>query len=342
MSLALQPPALNASTPTLADWMELHSFYNARGRTSGADLIAIGQVEDDRESDDHIESDARLEALVDRVFLELDRRARAADGRYPFRVNQAGSSLLVREGDLNYGEYAYLFCLLVSEYRRQQMITSSIFAPVAAEVEDLFQLCGTIAAAGLLRGAAVSFGFPRPDGSGFLEALKRTFVDRMCEGQTEAAARPGVSSRTKDGGIDIVAWRDFPDGLPSKLYLLGQCASGAAYPSKGIRSFLSSFHGDWFLVQPGSPPIEALFIPFMLDHDVVPRRTESLAAARAGRYLSMARELGVILDRCRIACLVEDGAAMAHVKPSLVEGVSEFARVRSWVDRVSAAIRAAA
>ena len=147
--------------------------------------------------------------------------------------------------------------------------------------------------------------------------------------------------RTKDGGIDIVAWRDFPDGLPSKLYLLGQCASGAAYPSKGIKSFLNSFHGDWFTVLPASPPIDALFIPFMLDHDLVPRRNQSLDAARAGHYLSLARDLGVILDRCRIACLVEDGTAIAREKPSLIDRANEFARVRGWVDRVSSAIRGA-
>ena len=36
---------------------------------------------------------------------------------------------------------------------------------------------------------------------------------------------PGFPSQLKDGGIDVIAWKDFPDKLPGKLYLLGQCAS---------------------------------------------------------------------------------------------------------------------
>jgi len=213
------------------------------------------------------------------------------------------------------------------------------FTGVTADIEELFQLCSTVAAAGLLSGMAISFGFPRPDGSGFLMALKRTFEERMREGVTESSARPGVSSHKKDGGIDIVAWRDFPDGMPSKLYLLGQCASGDAYPSKSIKNFLGSFHGDWFTVQPASPPIDALFIPFMLDHDLVVRKSENVDKARAGHYLSMARDLGVIVDRCRIAYLVEDGAAIARNKPDWVEGALELGRVKVWVDAVRFAMR---
>jgi hypothetical protein len=337
---ALQPPALNAPTPTLADWIELQTLYSPRRRTNDSELIAIGQLEDDRRYDGAIEADARLEELANQVFTELERRVKAANGRYPFHLNEAGTSLLLRDGGLTDGEYAYLFCLLVSEYRRQQMVAKSVFATVADDVEDLFQVCSTIAAAGLLRGTAVSFGFPRPDGSGFLTALKRTFEEKMREGRTETAARPGVSSHTKDGGIDIIAWRDFPDGLPSKLYLLGQCASGTAYPAKSVRGFLASFHGDWFTVHPASPPIEALFVPFMLDHDLVVRRSETPTIARAGYYLSLTRDLGIILDRCRIAHLVEDGAAIAHEKPDWVERASEFGRVRNWVDQVSIAMRA--
>jgi hypothetical protein len=330
----LEPPVLNAATATLSDWMELHTLSSPRRETNDTELIALGQLADDREDVDTIEADARLERLADEVFDELDRRLVATHGSYPFALSETGTRLTLKEGHLTDGNYAYLFCLLVSEYRRQEMLARSIFAPVIAEVEDLFQVCSTIAAAGFLNGFAVSFGFPRPDGSGFLAALRRTYQERMREGETEAAARPGVSSHTKDGGIDIIAWRDFPDGLPSKLYLLGQCASGAAYPSKGVRSFISSFHGDWFTKAPASPPIEALFVPFMLDHDLVVRPSERPTQARSGRYLSLGRDLGVIIDRCRIAHLVDGGIALAHENPDAVERAAEIHRVREWVNSV--------
>lgn len=334
----LQAPSLTAPVSTLADWMELQALSNPRKLSADADLIAIGQAAEDEAPDDAADADAQTEALLDDVFDELERRMGAADGAYPFALSSRGTALEAVATARSDGHYAYLFCLLVSEYRRGQLLPKPVFASHAAAVEDLFQVCSTVAAAGLLGGAAVSFGFPRPDGSGFLAALKQTYEDRFREGRTEHAPRAGVSSHTKDGGIDVIAWRSFPDGLPGKLYLLGQCASGLQYPAKSVGTFLRRFHGDWFVQQPASAPIEALFVPFMLDHDLPVRRNESRADARTGQYLSLARDLGVIVDRCRLAFLVERGMARAAEAPAEVERAGEMGRVRAWVDAVLAGL----
>lgn len=334
----LQAPSLSASLSTLADWMELLALGNPRRIAADADLIAIGQASEDETPTDAIDADADTEALLDDVFDELERRMSAAGPSYPFAVSARGTALEATGGAHTDSQCVYLFCLLVSEYRRQQLLPKAVFASHAAEVEDLFQVCSTVAAAGLVDGTAVSFGFPRPDGSGFLAALKRTYEDRFGEGRTELSPRPGVTSHAKDAGIDVIAWRSFPDGLPGKLYLLGQCASGLQYRGKSVRGYLGNFHGDWFTQQPASPPVEALFVPFMLDHDLSVRQSESRAQVRTGHYESLTRGLGVLVDRCRLSLLVERGLERASTQPADVGRVDEVGRVRAWVDAVVAGL----
>ena len=311
--------------------MELQALCSPRRAAHDHDLTAIIQVVEDDEGDDEIASDSRAEELVDDVFAELERRMVAAGSRYPFLVSSSGTTLSLEISTGNTARYTYLFCLLVSEYRRQEFVPKWIFSPIAGTIENLFQVCSTVAAAGLLNGCATSFGFPRPDNSGFLEALTRTFEDRMREGRIERIPRAGVSFATKDGGIDIVAWSDFPDGLPSKLYLLGQCASGAKYSDKSVGAYIRSFHEDWFTIVPGSTPLEAMFIPFMLDSRLKVRKRETLDEARQGHYLSQARTLGIVVDRCRLAYLVENGMSVERERPSSVGRVAEMSVVENWV-----------
>lgn len=334
----LIPPSLTSEVSVLADWMELQALSSPNKLTSESDILAISHIDDELDKEnDSMETDARAEELIDEIFSELGRRIMISGDQYPFTINSRGT-ILTLENDRSDGQYAYLFCLLVSEWRRRQIVPKQVFTPIANSVEDLFQICSTIAAAGLLNGCAMSFGFPRPDNSGFLEALKRTFEEGMCEGQVVPKARPGVESRTKDGGIDVIAWRHFPDGLPGKLHLLGQCASGHNYPEKSVRSYLKSFFGDWFVCEPGSHVLEAIFIPFMLEQSYTRLKSESKIEARHGRYLSMARTMGVIVDRCRIAYLVETGMEIANIKPSWVQCASEMKRVRDWVNSAEIAL----
>jgi hypothetical protein len=334
----LIPPSLNSKVSVLADWMELQALSSPNKLATESDLLAISHIDDELdEENDAIETDARVEELIDEIFSELVRRMDTSGKQYPFDINESGT-ILTLEKNCSDGQYAYLFCLLVSEWRRRQIVPEQVFTPIVKSVEDLFQICSTIAAAGLLNGCAISFGFPRPDRSGFLEALKRTFEEGMREGRVVPIAEPGIESRTKDGGIDIIAWRHFPDGLPGKLHLLGQCASGNNYPEKSVGSFLKSFFGDWFVCPPGSQVLEAIFIPFMLEEGYNRLKSESIIEARHGRYLSIARTMGIIVDRCRMAYLVGTGMEIATANPSWVQCAPEMKRVREWVNSAETAL----
>lgn len=337
--MSLQPPALSADVSTLADWMELQALSSPRKLSTESDIMAISHVDDDLDtgSGDSIEADEQAEELVDNIFFELDRRCTIVGKSYPFTINPTGTSLALKP-NLSDAQYTYLFCLLVSEYRRAQLVSKSVFSPLADQVEDLFQICSTIAAAGLLNGCAISFGFPRPDGSGFLDALKRTFEEGMREGEVVLKTRHGVPPKTKDGGIDIIAWRHFPDDLPGKLHLLGQCASGNNYDKKPIRPYINNFFQDWFNCQPASPAIEALFIPFMMEESYTFRKDETRAEGRHGHYMVMARTMGVIVDRLRLAHLVDIGMNIFKDNPTWVQRAKDIHLVRDWVIKTEATL----
>lgn len=228
----------------LADWMEIQAFSNTRKIATESDISAISHVDDELDDkNDSIETDAHTEELVNEIFSEFERRERAAGISYPFAINQSGTNLTVN-ATLTDAHYTYIFCLLVSEYRRRQIIPKRVFEPIAGQIEDLFQICSTVAAAGLLSGCVISFGFPQADGSAFLAALKRAYEDEVGEGQVVLKARPGVSSRTKDGGIDIIAWRHFPRAFRAETR---SCAYGDR--RRSVRSVF--WQGNY---GPGKPP----------------------------------------------------------------------------------------
>ena len=335
VNAVLRPPPINADLSVLADWMELVALKS--GYASDSEILGLAQF--DGEIENKYSDDEVVELLLDELFSELAYRCNASGRCYPFEINDNGTRLSRRSDDESKeGRTTYLYGLFASEYRRKLMIGTTAFPAEADKVDELLQICGTIAAAGLVAGPSFSFGFPRPDHTGFLVALKRVYEDLMKEGQPLASVAPGLSTRQKDKGIDVIAWRHFSDQMPGKLYLLGQCASGRDFLRKGVKSILSSLHNDWFIRSPASHPIDSLFIPFMLDESMPPNDQFSRHDNRVGFYLSQTRDVGVIVDRCRLAELVAAGVYFAENHAKSVQRLTDFSRVDEWVQHLIAAI----
>ena len=146
-------------------------------------------------------------------------RACGPGDAYPFRVGQHG--LQLREDP----SAAYLFQLLVSlGFKEDHSDGTTVY--------KLFEELSAMAAARYLGDsrAAVVFGSPRRDlPVGFRDAVAH-LVDLLREGKA-SADREG-SNQSKDDGLDVVAWREFPDRRPSKLILFGQCAVGRRWKEK--------------------------------------------------------------------------------------------------------------
>ena len=105
-------------------------------------------------------------------------------------------------------------------------------------IRELFQYFATAALATEIQGRAWSFGFPRPDGSGFVDKLKeiwRVLADGRVEPQV------GAPKYVKDDQVDVFAARLHPDGLPGFLLAAAQVATGKNVGDKSLKGHLSAF-----------------------------------------------------------------------------------------------------
>ncbi len=270
----LELPSVDPTNPiVLADWLELSALIAADRDSSRGDLEGALRVAGLGE----ISNDEQVEAAILNVFTELETRAAAAGAAYPFRIE--GGILRLKSSWKDYT--AYCFCLLLSYFGLPEKKTAPI----------LFQELSCLAAKNYLKGRVVGFGFPRKE-------LPRKFseaVSALCTllgegGQFKKEQR--VLFR-KDDTLDLVAWVDFVDRLPSKIIMFGQCAAGKNWEEKISELDAEAFCKLWML----NPPISTVLRSFF-----VPHRINSV------RWEFYALKTGVLFDRYRIAHWAQSSA----------------------------------
>ena len=176
-----------------------------------------------------------------------------------------------------------------------------------------------------------SFGFPRATGLGFLPALKETF-DRVGIGRVRTEIPEGLPDNLKDGGIDVIAWRDHPDGMPGKIYLLGQCASGQNWGEKSVVEYIPQLHGSWFTEPPAMFYLPAMFIPFTLYGDMSEARRGPFLDTVRTRYWHHEQRYGIVFDRLRVAHFAHECMTGAAEWAGRVDGTDRFDQIRTWVE----------
>ncbi len=260
----------------LADWLELAAI-TSRSSTAPAALLeralkASAQLPDP-------DQDSQIEEAIGGVFSEITDRTIAAGDAYPLSV--ADDEIELKNPWESY--LPYVFCLVLSYFSNFQMAFS---VRPSAYPARWFEQLSRDAAQSYVSGVAVRFGSPREP-----EELPREFekaVDFICrhilmEGLGyKAASVPD----DKDAGIDIIACRNFPDRLPGKILLFGQCASGKLWKQKIDDLRPDVFIDDWLQESPRSAFLKSLFIPHRIDRPTFNHTT---------------RHAGIIFDRCRIA-----------------------------------------
>ena len=342
-SAFVTPPGRNDTRSATADWMELQALGSARRRSTMGDLRGVLDIFEDVETadisfdehqethDQHDESIIEIERnrVIDCVFDELQYRQRMIGDAYPFSLCRNPPALECAHGATECpGHVVYLFCLLASSIRENRIHPADLTQEARHRIPNLFQICACLAAGGYVVGEVASFGFPRPSGTGFFAALEATY-ERFGDGVVRSPG-PGAPTSVKDDGIDVIAWRDHPDHMPGKIYLLGQCASGTDWQDKSVVDRIPQFHG-WFSTPPATYWQPSMFIPFTLHSDLVEDQKTTFDQARHGRFIREERRYGIIFDRLRIAhfaraCLQasEDGPA--------VDGRDQFDEVETWVE----------
>lgn len=260
------------SGAALADWLEASVLFRSDGYLAFADVLESLEAFDFNEGAE--EAHARI---VRRIGL---RRA-AIGSSYPIAIGRRGYS--ASKPWIESPSYSFLVLLSLGHYYGSLRFGNG----QAGDPAEIFELLSAEALGRYVGGESIRFGAPRrqPVPAGFRDAIAYL--------ATKAIVHPQDLLETgaeKDDGLDVVAWRSFRDGRPGHAVFLGQCAIG-----KGWRSKYGDLKYDLWMrrVSWNVTPARAFLAPIELDLD-------------PEEWRKTLYEFGVVLDRLRLASLLDD------------------------------------
>lgn len=272
-------PSETCDPVVLADWLELVALGAADGNSSHGDLQqALKRLG----VENHI-------GVCTETMREINRRVTSTLDHYPFMFS--GTLLKLKDSWCHF--VPYIFCLLLSYCDERKKKVRGI------RHEILFEQLSCIAAREYINGQVLRFGSPRNTlPIKFVDAL--TFIQREVN---EWSPNSVKALNRKDGGLDLIAWRSFPDQQLGKLILFGHCASGKNWDEKINELQPIDFCSNW-LGGIKSPIVKSFFIP----HRVAPDRF--------GFYAISAK---LFFDRCRIAYLVKSDEFCSNASHDVIQ-----------------------
>lgn len=350
MTAYLSAPDTNRSYAIAADWLELLALSRASGVSSSQDLSEAADILFDSAAEDEsaiVEDDLDIvnlesEASMDAAFEEIGFRHKCLGDKYPFEVTFTERRLRMQRKSLSSDTVLaaahdiYITCLLMSCVRFD-LLDAKAAGVSELEIGNHFQVLATAAAAGYIGGDAYLFGHPRPDQTSMLEAVGK--LSKLINAGVPVKVRPaGTSVAAKDGGIDVVAWRDHNDFRPSKAILFGQCASGKNWTGKSVDGYVKELrhYFDRFISENWLP---ALFVPFQIYTEHEHANTLRNDTDRAAYYLSKESSMGIIIDRLRLVHWASDIWEQLPIASS--EALKDVSAVWYWRDQALKAAKVA-
>ena len=301
-----------------ADFLELSAFFSDDGFSlvqSIVDALELAATDDFKAVEDEI---TRREEVASGAAMTILDRNRTLGSSYPFRISDDGRVISCEFSNLSFGRASYLVSLVLSNLRSMTpLLSGSGMHPTDTEVSSLrqyFQYFATAALAAEVGGQAWSFGFPRPDHTGFIAKLEEVW-ETLQDG-TVSPEEGEVPLNPKDDEVDVFAGRVHADGLPGFLFAVAQVATGANWRTKSLRLHLDHvFFQRWLTRQPSTPPVPYHIVPFALP--------------RIG-FRDHVRSPGNVLHRLRVPLRVDQADAL-YKQGIAIEAYDELEGARNWV-----------
>ena len=310
-----------------ADYLELKAVFSKSGQSFSQDIVGALKLTDHTPFDG---GDTEMEGREDVVTGAVDcmeSRKQALTTAYPFELDEWGDAIFFTAENPDLGQAAYLISLLLSNLRAvTPVLDGTELHPSPSEVRQLrtfFQYFATAAIAAEIGGPAWSFGFPRPDGSGFLDKLSEIWAD-LRDGTV--GRDPSAPRLPKDDKVDIFAWREQRDGLPGFLLVAAQVATGNDWKDKSIQDHINRrFKNRWFSRTPVTEMVAYHVIPF---------------ARPDFGFRDDVLSVGNLLHRLRVPRRVTEATGLARKGVAieafdLLDEAKEW--IRSYIDRARAA-----
>jgi hypothetical protein len=250
----------------------------------------VGVVDDELIEDGNSwgERQVVLEDLTGAIALEVQRRSLMMKVAYPFEITKGGG-LSYRPSNTG----VYEFCLAVARNPAGEAAgapkASVIFELMARDVLASFFGNGTRG----FRAGAPSCTFENRGNSAretFLELQKQCGEFQWCP-EAGFPEEP-TFQHLRDAGLDIVAWKPWPDGRLAQLFAIGQCACGKndVDASKG-RELSMGRLGIWLRPICHATPIRCFFVAHHIPNTL--------------QLYEISKDAGVVFDRARMALIAE-------------------------------------
>ncbi|MDQ1215726.1 hypothetical protein [Microbacterium arborescens] len=338
MSAPVSAPDPFTTRAHAADWLELMALsawpraYRSTEYVSSLNLALDKPDGADRHpGEDEEILDNEYDDLLELVTDEIRWRAEVLGSSYPFALKvgtRSWSLSFRRDGDAptRAAQDVYTACLLISAIRHGKLEGLPAKARGVNKIADAFQAVVYLIAPALLGGTSFWIAFPRPEHDDYGPAIDRLLAEL---GVGEAtSSRPPTQRSNKDGGVDIVSWRSFPDRRSNIMLSYGQVATGKGWREKSVKNKLEGYFHRWLAVRPVFHYLPAMYIPHVMH--------ESIEATRGSTFEQMASEdahtleasLGVVIDRIRMTVLAGDAYSLREVGSE--RGSAHLTTLRRW------------
>lgn len=308
-------PSERASAHEIADFVELNAW-----RDDSASVLAMSRAvariaENDYSSgvpEEDEDEDGVLGPGLQEAYAEIEQRLISCGEThgYPFRITTPESTLQmdVRESCNRHLVYQYL--LLVTRlgeggtYRFANVSGTDIFEELCAHVARSY-----------LGNRAESLVFGTAMAGSFRERIM-DLTQRIGEGK---GPKDNILSNTRDGKLDVVAWKPFADRSAGKLILFAQCKTGTGYRHSVTQLQPDHFCKKYMLEQPAVDPMRTFFVSEALPRTGISCRKQ---------WYDIATDSGLLFDRCRIIdyCDSLEGATVERIRRWTVAAAQEFLR----------------
>ncbi|MXY92334.1 MAG: hypothetical protein F4Y42_02685 [Caldilineaceae bacterium SB0664_bin_27] len=301
-----------------ADFLELSAFYSKEGQSFSEDIVNALELAAEAEYGDVDDEVKNREEVAASAVARMAFRKQVLATSYPFDIDANGDVIFFTGEKTDLGHTAYLVSLILSNLNSvSPLLVGSDVHPTEEEVSRLrryFQYLATAAVAAEVGGPAWSFGFPRPDQTGFLPKLREiweSFKDGIVDPDPSAPTDP------KDDGVDIFAWREQKDGLPGFLLLAAQVATGRDWKEKSIKFRVGGvFQQRWFRRR---VPVTA-----MVAYHVIP------FARPDEKFRDDVLMLGNVLHRLRVPFRVSEATSLVS-NGVAVEAFDQIDHASEWI-----------